>query len=36
LEASSGGVFERPVPVAKMRELTNQVVDVVADMELAG
>jgi hypothetical protein len=35
LEASSGGVFERPVPVAKMRELTNQVIDVVADMELA-
>ena len=36
LEASSGGVFERPVPVAKMRELTDQVVDVVADMEFAG
>lgn len=36
LEASSGGVAERPVPVAKMRELTNQVIDVVADLELAG
>jgi hypothetical protein len=36
LEASSGGVFERPVPVAKMRQLTNQVVDAVADLELAG
>lgn len=36
LEASSGDVFDRPVPVVKMRELTNQVVDVVADMELAG
>jgi hypothetical protein len=29
-------VFERPVPVVKMRELTNQVVSVIADMELAG
>jgi hypothetical protein len=36
LEASSGDVFERPVPVVKMRELTNQVVSVIADMELAG
>jgi hypothetical protein len=36
LEASSGDVFERPVPVVKMRELTNQVVGVVAHMELAG
>jgi hypothetical protein len=36
LEASSGGVFERPVPVAKMRELTDRVIDVVVDMELAG
>ena len=36
LEASSGGVFERPVPVAEMRELTERVVDVVADMEFAG
>jgi hypothetical protein len=36
LEASSGGVLERPVPVAKMRELTNQVVDAVEDLEFAG
>lgn len=36
LEASSGDVFERPVPVDKMRELTDQVVDMVADMEFAG
>lgn len=36
LEASSGDVFERPVPVVEMRELTNQVVGVVAHMELAG
>lgn len=36
LEASSGNVFERPVPVVKMRELTNQVVGVVAEMEFAG
>ena len=34
LEASSGGVFERPVPVADMRDLTNQVVRVVKRMEL--
>ncbi|HEY0520651.1 MAG TPA: hypothetical protein VGC84_14235 [Ilumatobacteraceae bacterium] len=36
LEASSGGVLERPVSVARMRELTNQVVDVVEDLEFAG
>jgi hypothetical protein len=36
LEASSGDVFERPVPVDKMRQLTDQVVDMVADMEFAG
>jgi hypothetical protein len=36
LEASSGDVFERPVPVDKMRQLTNQVVDMVADLEFAG
>jgi hypothetical protein len=36
LEASSGGVLDRPVPVASMREHTTRVVDVVADLELAG
>ncbi|MEP7115913.1 MAG: hypothetical protein ABI862_21790 [Ilumatobacteraceae bacterium] len=36
LEASSGDVFERPVPVVKMRQLADQVVGVVTDMELAG
>jgi hypothetical protein len=36
LEASSGDVFRRPVPVAAMRELTDQVVGVVFDKELVG
>jgi hypothetical protein len=36
LEASSGGILERPVPVAQMRELADQVVGVVAEKELAG
>ena len=36
LEASSGGILERPVPVAKMRQLADEVVSVVADKELAG
>ncbi|MEA3185343.1 MAG: hypothetical protein QOC57_2261 [Ilumatobacteraceae bacterium] len=36
LEASSGDVFRRPVPVATMRELTDQVVNVVFDKELVG
>jgi hypothetical protein len=34
LEASSGDVFGRPVPVVTMRELTDQVVEVVFDKEL--
>ena len=36
LEASSGDIFERPVPITEMRELANQVVGVVADREFAG
>lgn len=36
LEASSGDVFERPVPVVTMRELTDRVVGAIAEMELAG
>ena len=34
LEASTGDAFDRPVPVAKMRELTERVVETISDMEL--
>jgi len=34
LEASTGDAFDRPVPVAKMRELTDRVVETISDMEL--
>jgi len=33
LEASTGDAYDRPVPVAKMREQTERVVDVISDME---
>jgi hypothetical protein len=36
LEASTGDAFDRPVPVAKMRELTERVVDTISDLELVG
>jgi len=36
LEASTGDAFDRPVPVAKMRELTERVVETISDMELVG
>jgi hypothetical protein len=35
LEASTGDAFDRPVPVAKMRDLTDRVVDTIAEMEFA-
>jgi len=36
LEASTGDASDRPVPVAKMREQTERVVDVISEMELVG
>ena len=36
LEASTGDAFDRPVPVAKMRELTERVVETISDLELVG
>jgi hypothetical protein len=36
LEASTGDASDRPVPVAKMREQTERVIDVISELELVG